>query len=300
MKRQRCRGRGFGRPLAPSPWLVLVSFFTLTRISFSQTSDFLIVQNTQRLVVYDAFQQFLGSGQNTPIRPYAPLKILARKDVLGDGVTPCMKIEADGEVFYLLRDETGKLSGWRDLGIVKTFFQRKAFGDTISVLASGRIALEKPAKGGRALLPAGVRCVRYFDDGGATYIVRLGPQPAFGWAVLPLRDRGKSWQIVRPEKQDIALSPMVRDRVISRIQQVNQTYAQVYGLLVSETGKRFAVPRWSVDSSGAMLTCVLTPAAAARFYPESITQLITSIQAYVVGTGYVVTSADNRIQIGQR
>ena len=109
-------------------------------VSFAQTTNFLIVQQPDHLVVYDSFQQSITSLQQSAIRPFTPMKILVQRTTLGDGLTPCMKVDIDGEEFYLLRDESGKLAGWKTLGEVKTFSNKKLLGDTIAILASRRTA----------------------------------------------------------------------------------------------------------------------------------------------------------------
>ncbi len=300
VKMPHCGGGQRCRPLAILLRKAFVVSVVLVPLAFSQSFDFLVIKNTNHLVIYDSFQQSLASSQGPAIRPFAPMKILAVRDLLGDGLTRCMKVDVDGEVFYLVRDDSGKLAGWKDLGYVTTFQGRKYIGDTISVLASNRITLQKTEKDEGIMLAAGDRCIRYFDQGGSVYVKKLGIQPAYGWISLMRFDRGRLWQMVRPVPVQMDLSQMLRDRVIGRIKEINEMFMEVYGLLGKETGKKFPVPQWSVDSSTAVLSCVLMPATAVRFYPRTLTELSAALQAYVVGTGYDVHAVENRIEIRKR
>jgi len=224
------------------------------------------------------------------------MNILAQRDLLSDGLTPCMKVEVDGDVFFLLRDESGRLAGWKDLGYVRTFQHKEHVGDTVEVIQPNRIELESPERNGTIRLLKADRLIRYFEDGGAWYVRRLGARPSYGWAVLPTNGQGTTWKIVRSAAVPIVLSQMLRGRIVARINAINETFVQVYRVLGKETGKSIPVPRWSVDSGGTVLSCVLQPATAVRFYPKTIDELAAELQAYVVGTGYTVSTADNRIE----
>ncbi len=283
----------------PAIFLLWVWFVCplLNPSALSQTSDFLIVQNTGRLVVYDSFQQSIPASQGFAIPPFAPMRIVARRDLLGDGLTPCMKVEVDGEVFYLLRDDAGKLAGGKDLGIVATYQRRLPIGDTIEVIQPDRLTLYTFGRNARHRLAARDRLVRYFEDDGNTYVKRLAPLPSYGWMVLPERSAGVSWRIFRSRARQSGLSPMIRGRVASRIAQINTTLFRVYAVLGKETGKDLPVPAWSIDSSGTGLACIIHPASSVRFYPRTVDALATELQAYVVGTGYRVTAVENRIEI---
>jgi len=275
------------------PWLSLPS-------AYSQTSDFLVVQNTGRLVIYDAFQQSVSGINKVVIPPFAPIKILSRRDMLGDGLTPCTKVEVDGEIYYLLREEGGNLAGGGGLGTVRTFQGREFIGDTIQVIGANRLVLRNSSGVGSHLLAAGERLVRYFDFEGVTYVKRIAANPSYGWVAVAKHGAGVSWKIFRPGPQQSGLSQMVRGRVISRIAQINATFARVYAVLGKETGRALPPPRWSVDSSGNDLICVLRPATAVRFYPRTVDGLASELQAYVVGSGYRVSAVDNRVEIVRR
>jgi hypothetical protein len=300
VKKENCGGGQSRRPLAILLWNAFVISLAISSCASSQSFDVLIVANPDRLVVYDSFQQSLPSLHETVLQPYAPIRVLKSHDVLSDGLTPCAKVEVDGEVFYLLRDGSGQLAGWKNLGTVRTFHRVTLIDDTIAVLASNRVLLQHLVGGDRRFLSVGDRCLRYFHDGGNVYVRLLGSQPEYGWLRLPADGKGKLWRVVQAQAAQLDLSPMIRARVHERIDDANLAYAEVYALLSKESGKRFPVPQWTIDSTNTSMMCVLRPVAAATFYKRTIQALSATLQTYVLGTGYDVRAQGNRIEIRRR
>ncbi len=300
VKRRNCGG---GRSCLPLAILLRNAFIISLAVSsgaFSQTFDVLIVEKPDHLVVYDAFQQSLTSPQEHPIQPFTPIRIIRLRDALNDGITPCSKVDVDGETFYLLRDERGQLAGSKNLGIVRIFQHVKFIDDTIEVLGSRHIALQSPVKKSSQFLAAGEACVRYFEFAGAIYSKPLRPQAEYGWLRLSPAERGKTWQIVRAKPAHVDLSPMIRNRVIDKIRDVNLAYSEVYSLLSKESKKKIPVPQWEIDSTSTSMTFVLRPAAAASFYRQSIRTLSATLQTYLLGTGYDALVQGHEIEIKKR
>ncbi len=300
LKKQNCRGGRSCRPLAILLRNAFIISFAVSSGAFSQTFDVLIVEKPDHLVVYDAFQQSLTSLHETPLQPFAPIRILILRDVLNDGITTCSKVDVDGEIFYLLRDERGQLAGSKNLGILRVFQHVRSIDDTIEVIGSRQIAIQDPFGQMRRFLSAGEHCVRFFEFAGGIYAKRLRSQAEYGWLRLPLAGKGRSWRVVSPELARVDLSPMIRDRVIEKIKDVNLAYSEVYSLLGKESIKKFPVPQWQIESTNTSMTCVLRPAAAASFYRQSIQILSATLQTYLLGTGYEALVQRNAIEIKKR
>jgi len=299
VNRQNCGGGRFYHPLAILLRnAFIISLATLSQ-AVSQSYDVLIVQHPDQFVAYDSFQQSIASSQEIALQPCVPIKIISPRDVLSDGMTPCAKVEVEGEIFYLLRDERGRLAGWNKLGITKVIRQTKFIEDTIGVVGSATLQLEDPFGNRRQRLAAGDHLLRYFSNGGKVYVRLLGSRPEYGWLKLPKKEKGITWDKVRSEPVRVTISPMIRDRVNSRIREANLTYNAVYSTLSKESGKRFPVPQWEADSSNNSMRFVLRPAAAAVFYKQTIQTLATTMQTYLLGTDYRVIANANTITIGR-
>jgi hypothetical protein len=299
MTRLYCWGGVLRRPSAFLVWTALLAALFITPV-ISQTFDVVVVEKPRYLTAYDAFQQSLASSQLLLIQPFVPMKILKTNDVLSDGLTSCMKVDIDGDIFFLLNDESGRLLGWDKLGTVKTYKRKDFLQDTIAILVSHKIIFQSFADGSRSFLTAGDRCVRYFEDAGSVYIKRIGKDPAFGWIRTPGGEEGNLWKNVQIAEVRSEFSSALHERIYGRIQQVNQTLAQIYTMLNRESGKRLTAPQWYVDTKAESLSFILIPESAINLYPKSIELLKTSLQTYLLGTSYNVLITGNKIDIKPR
>lgn len=298
--KQYCGGGCTCRPSAILFLTAFLFFLAAPPRAIAQTYDVLVVEKTGHLIVYDSFQQSLTPLQQNAFKPFVPMKILRAQDVLGDGLTRCMKIEVDGNVFFLLRDEGGKLAGWRDLGAVRTFAEKAFIDDTIAVRVSGEITLRNPVDGKVSPLVAGDRCVRYFDEAGAVYVQRMGNHRAYGWITISAREEGKWWRIVRTETSHAEFSAALRERINTRIRQANQTLSEVYTHLNRESGKALSAPQFHVDPRAQLPTYILLPDSTAFLFTKSIEALASALQGYLLGTDFDAFAAGNKIEIKPR
>jgi hypothetical protein len=299
MTRHYCRGGIWCCPSAFLVWTALLAAFFITPV-ISQTFDVVIIEKPRYLTAYDAFQQSLTSTQLAVLQPFVPTKILKTRDVLSDGLTRCMKVEVDGNIFFLLSDESGRLLGWNKLGTVKTYKHKAFLQDTITILVSHKILFESFADGSRIFLTAGDRCVRYFEDEASVYVKRIGKDPAFGWISTPDEEEGSLWKKVHTAEVRSEFSPALRERIYGRVQRVNQTLVQIYTVLNRESGKRLTASQWYVNPQAELLSFTLIPESAISIYPKSVEILKTSLQTYLLGTGYNVLTAGNKIDIKPR
>jgi len=300
VKKKFCGGGRCRPPLASFLWIPFIISLAVSPVAQSQTSDFLIVERPDHLVVYDAFQQSVKSRSEDVFRPFTPFKILRLHDVLSDGLTRCSKVEVEGTVFYLLRNERGQLVDAKELGMVRQVQRAGTIDDTIEVLSSSGVAWESPDERSSMVLRAGDRCVRLFEFAGADYARRLDGRGDYGLLRLSKDEKGSAWRTIQEEPSRVTLSPMIRDRVIGRIREANLTYVDVYALLSDETRKRFPVPQWDITSTATSLTCVLRPKSAVAFYPQSIKALSSTLRTYLLGTGYDVFEQGDEIEIRRR
>ncbi len=299
MTRHYYGGGVWCRPSTFLVWTALLSVFFITPV-ISQTFDVIIIEKPRYIAAYNAFQQSLASSQLVKIQPFVPMKILKTRDVLGDGLTGCMKVEIEGETFFLLNDNSGKLVGWNKLGTVKIYKRKDFLQDTMTILVSRKIIFQSSANGSRSYLTTGDRCIRYFEDDGSVYIKRIGKDPAFGWMRIPAAEEGSFWKKVQTSEVRSEFSQALRERIYGRIKQVNQSLAQIYSVLNRESGKRLTAPQWYVDPKAESLSFILIPDSAVNVYPKSVEILKNTLQTYLLGTGYNVLITGNKIDIKSR
>jgi len=299
MMRRYCRGGMLCRPSALLAWTVFFAASIITPV-ISQTFDFVVIEKPRYLTVYDVFQQSLSSQQLALIQPFVPMRILNARDILSDGFTNCMKVDVDGDIFFLLSNNNGKLEGWNKLGAIRIYKHKTILQDTIKILVSRKIIFEKFADGSRTYLTTGDRCVRYFEDGGSVCVKRIGKEPEFGWINIPNAGEGSLWKNIHIAEVQSDISSSLHERIYGRVQQVNQTLVQIYAMLNRESGKQLKAPQWNADSQAEWLSFILIPESAINTYPKSTELLKTSLQTYLLGTGYNVSITGNRVDIKLR
>lgn len=266
----------------------------------SQIYDVILIEKPRSLTIYDAFQQSTTSSQLSNFLPFVPMKVLKARDILGDGFTRCMRVEIDGKTYFLLIGEEGRLTGWNKAGETKTFKDKECLADTITVLASQKIAFRNYSNGRQSYLSAGDRCVRFFRHDGSIYVKLIGKDQKFGWIKTSSGDEGKLWKIVRTAASQPELSAALRERITGRIQQVNRTLMQIYSVLNKETSRGMAVPQWQQYPQSEILGFVFIPGKAVEVYPQSVEILKSALQTYLLGTNYNVIISGNRMEIKQR
>lgn len=67
-------------------------------------SKFLLIQKPEKLEIRNQFEQKLSVSDFQFLKPYRPLRLIARAELLSDGVTQAMVVELTGKRFYLLLD----------------------------------------------------------------------------------------------------------------------------------------------------------------------------------------------------
>ena len=299
VKKRKRRG-GTCSPCIFLWWIVSCSPLVLSSVAFAQTHDVLLVENPEHLIVYNSFQQSLTAKQQSAILPFAPIKILKALDLLSDGMTPCMKVEIDGEAYFFLRDESGKLVGLTKLGMVRSFSSASFIADTIEILASNVISLQNPSTGVRSPLVAGDQCVRYFVNAGAVYLKQMGARPRFGWGILPAANAGSWWKRVNTQIVRQRLPAAAYERIVARIHQLNQSLSRLHVILAKESGKAPTVPQWTLRQSGPVLECSLQPKKSIEAYRRTTAELAGSLQTYLIGTGYEAVQSGRGIEIRPR
>ncbi len=259
-----------------------------------KVETYLIVERPSALVIYDRYQQLLGSRESIALGNFAPFRVLKARDLLGDGITPCFTVDLGGTPYFLLRVEPDQLAGENEAGMVTWMRNAAPLGDSVDLLRS--VQIQQP--GGRLehSLPSGERVERVFQSGVRTYIHRAAGTVHYGWVNLEEQQRGRVWSmpVARPVAAAV-LTPSLTEGVRSRIEEANRVLAALFANFNSRFHANRPAPQWSIRSSADTLVCSL---GGNTVVPgESTRALAREIENVLLGSRFRVDSTPGRITV---
>lgn len=289
------------RPRAGLSWwlvpvLLLIGAF---RTGTAQgKGELLIVERPTRLTVLNRYQQNVTAAEKAMFQPYVPMVVVKRQDILGDGFTPCMRVEIGGREFFLVRDGSGRLVGEAQAGMVSTFEGTIHAGDTISVLRSGAITFTAAGAKSTILLGAGERFVRMFSRGSQTYVRRSTGAAPYGWVDLTPSTGGSSWGSARlAAALPSTVPPRIMEQVRSALSRTNSRLTAVFAFLAAQGKGRRAAPRWEIQPEGNLLRCTLLGGSALHDLPESTRYLMRDVQERIAGSGFRTVAGTDGFEV---
>ena len=262
------------------------------------SDQFLIVERPDRLLALNGYQQSLSPQNQLVFRPYVPIRILKDRDVLGDGFTPCMRVEIEGALYFLIRDSNGHLTGDQHAGTRRTVLGTPLRRDTVHALKGGALVLTSPDGGREQALTIGERMIRVFSSRGKTYVQCPGRSPAYGWVTLSPAAEDKQWS--RAHGVGVAASVIpgrIRDSVRAALVRTNTRLSSLYRFFNKQTGENRPIPHWQLDVSRVSLLCTLVNASPESDFPQSTRYLLKDLQNYLLGTGFGVFPSSGGIEI---
>ena len=264
----------------------------------SPGSTFLIVERPQHLRLYDRYQQSLPDPGKAGIEPFLPLKVLHEHDLLGDGLTPCMRVEAHGSEFFLGLQGESELIGSAQLGFRGTFPQATELQDTVEVRVAGRILLLSPQRSARRLLAQGARAARLFQTDTLVFVRMLLPTQEFGWLRLPEQTSGSDWSIL--EQAPRAATGPLAD-IVPRLRPIlagtNAALTSLFTHLNSTTGKRRGIPQWEIITTDSSMLVELHDGGESAAFAESSQLLAKRLESVLLGTQLRIIAQPGRIEI---
>lgn len=262
-----------------------------------RAEDFLIVERPGKLLIFNRYQQQLKSDESEALLPFIPFRILSEHDVLGDGFTPCMKVEANGAPFYLLKDDNGGLTGVREAGTVRTIRNASVLRDSVEIVAARGVVLWDPTERTKRTLPRGSIVARQFSFNGMTYVQGV-PSKHYGWVRLDASTEQQHWRLLmrrasRPS-EDLA---RVLPAIVQRVEEVNGKLRLLFDHLNTKTSRHLSVPSWRVQRSDDSISCILETSLPVNHFGESSFLLGKRIESTVLGTSLRVYVAPGAIQV---
>ncbi len=257
-------------------------------------ASFLIVQRPEAFVMYNRYQQLLTDAEKRVFVPYIPFRIIDEKSVLGDGFTPCLKGEMDGQVVFLLRDEGGALSGENLAGRISYFRNVILIDDTIESVST-RLVVADPTRSRTSTISPGTVIHRLFIAGGQTYVKVAGAREQFGWVDFRGTTVGRDWKAV--EEIRLSRSEQLRKvlpQISVKLREVNTKLAELCKRLGSAISRP---PQWKAEAGSEKLICSLDSEIPIGVFSRSSALLGKSLETILLGTNLRIDSSPGRIEI---
>lgn len=281
-------------------WLVPVLMLAggIRSVAAQEKGELLLVEHPTRLTVLNRYQQTLTNAERSVLQPFVPMVVVQRRDMLGDGFTPCMRVRINGAEYFLVRDGSGRLVGEAQAGIVSVHDGTLHGGDTVLVLRAGAVMFSSPDGRRTAVLGAGERLIRLLSRSERTYVRRGSASDPYGWVDLAPSAEGRLWGAARlAVALPSSVPPPIVDQVRSALSRANTKLANVFAFLATRGGVRRSVPRWEIQPEGAVLRCTLVGGSTVRDFPESTRYLMRDVQARITESGFRTVAVTDGFEV---
>jgi hypothetical protein len=275
------KGRGSGRltTLGRTTFILLSLFPVTTAAQTSRRSaNFIVVERTSSLVIYDGTQRRLAPQDPDYPPPFAPFKIISTNATLSDNFTPCMAVTFDGKKYFLLNDEKHTLIRSGPGGYRRLFQAATEYRDTMQVAGDRMSELLSPAGASGVHLPKGTLFRRWFSADGRLFVRTLA-DGQFGW--IDSSDAG----VARLFTANRSRAPRLESGTTSVLQNLqtivddaNLLLSRLYALLNQETHLNRPIPQWRITTNHLGWTCRLEPASIADGFAESTRLLAAELR----------------------
>lgn len=273
--------------------LCAIVFSCVLTAAAQQRADFIIIEKPQRLTILDRYQQQLSPQEKSSLKPFSAFQILNADEMLGDGLTQCMKVEANGTTLYFVKDEYGELIGAAEANRYRNVI---ALDDTILIMRGNAIELFDAGGRKRSPLAEGARLRRVFQSSRLTY-VHLLASGAFGWVNLR-GSENQTWKLVRGASVP---SSKTLDELLPEVQRklnaVNGQLTKLYDIWNRKATENRTPPQWKVHIMENALVAALSGDSLAQFYKESTRWLAKDLETLLLGTNFRAAATTGRIEI---
>ena len=264
-------------------------------------AEYLVVEHTGQLLIYSKYQQQIHQQEKETFIPFLPLRVLESRGVLNDNYTPCMKVELDGSIFYLIKNDADSFMGSENIGFNHLYKNVLSLQDTIEVTSPAGAVLFSPDKTQRFAVPKDEKLIRYFQDGSQTYVRLLFKSSQYGWVRL-----GSSVHVIHGQERDReitannAVQDKTRGRIEAKFKEVNTVFANIFMYFNKQSAEKKTVPQWRSVESERGIAYILEPQSYGSSFPETDRYITRELDNILIGTPYTMSSSPGRIEIQQK
>ena len=271
-------------------------FLLLPLYGAGKPVDFLILEDPGSLEIMSRYEQSLTPAEKKAILPLTPLKVVEEKTTLGDGITPAMEVEYEGNAYYLPRN------GWGE----KPPATRRHRGCQAEEDGEKRAGADLPcargaAPGGKSVtLRAGETLHPVFTCGTHSYVryvKKTGLKAEYLWcpAKGPYAAQAKV-----AATADTGLSPEMQSLLASRMETANKTSISLTQAFNKLTGESRKPPRWDCSFSQGGMRCRLEGGLETDALEKSTAVLVQELRNSLTGKAFDVAMDKGEIDVSPR
>jgi hypothetical protein len=261
-------------------------------------AEYLIVEHTDQLLIYSKYQQRIHQQEKEAFVPFIPLRVLESSGVLNDNYTPCMKVELDGSVFFLIKNDADSFMGAENIGFNRLYKNTVTLQDTVEVTSKAGAVLFSPDKAQRFTMQKDEKLIRYFQDGSLTYVRLLFKASQYGWARL-----GSNVRVIHAQEKErwITGKTTLQDKTLGRIEskfmEVNTLFANIFMYFNKQSTEKKTVPQWRSVESEKSVAYILEPQSYGSSFPETDRYIARELDNILIGTAYSMSYTPGKIEI---
>jgi len=261
--------------------------------------NFLVIGVPKNTDLFNEYEIELSAREKNNLPQGIPFQIVNAKQLMGDQIRQGMHLQYFSTSYYLILDDNGKAAGLPPSAQAKTFRNCTYVYDTVTVAVSAVKVYDRyPSQGKTTLMKKGTRVVRIFRYRNATYLCRLSSPAMYGWTHVQNSSFKRTVAVPKTSNDEFIL---VHDRIMRRLEQINNRYDSLFTFFNSVTRQRKSVPKWIYEQNGTLHRYILSGA------DETVTQLegstryiVDEVEKLLLGKPFSVTYENGIITVSQR
>lgn len=247
--------------------IYLIIIFILLCALSSNADLYYIIEKPSSLIIYNQYESRVQD--ESTFLPFAPFKIINKNDLLGDGISEVMKIDYLGKIFYLLKNDNGKLEGINSVGVVKKINAKSL---DLKLSSSGNKTVKSGGYPGRKTITSkfGKNATAILKYNNYYYLIDSN-KSLLGWS------KANYWSVVKNKSKSNIQKKISADyveKLTDKITTVNNLYKKTFDHFNKSLNDSKGAPYWKMERDGDNLIFKLRGSKAVVHNLEESTQYI--------------------------
>jgi hypothetical protein len=260
---------------------------------WSTTSDYWIIENPSALIIYNNYEQKLTEIEKNLIPEFSAWQIIETDHILGDQFTNTIKTVYNRKTYFFQVTSEGKLVNRTLAGQINKIRKASAQGDTVLVIASDRLSIQRGDK--RISLLEGMLIQRIFSHRNKTFVREIAGNIS-GW----IEGKGSVfWEAYVPESSNLAFEKQIFSRIDHIFRSYNTRLDKLFTHLNRLYNKSRTSPQWRPEESPSYLKYEIRPQDYKTQFSGSQSYLVQELTDLLYGSPYQLSAINGQIIISK-